>query len=162
MTDEQPEYDHIILDLGGDDMITLSGSQATPAEVARAVERVRAQRAVHMQDATVWQRDLLQRWMHAQETVYAVRMVDVPDHGPLTIYLMAACLSHALDSEVSLGANLDVLDHITIMATAGMIQGLFSSVLEPDGEPGSCHVADLTREITENEYLSALQAGWPR
>lgn len=153
------EYDKIIIDAGGDDMIVLSGASATPAEVARRIEQLRLERAHRLNTkGTAADNDLFQRWIHGQH-VYAVRSVRL--HGePLNIYVSAPSLQTVLHEEMEAGATLTELDGLSRQAMSGMLYGTFTSVVEPDGEFGSVHVCDLTAELTEGAYLMAQRNGW--
>lgn len=157
---ETPEpYDAIFLDAGGDDLIVLRGPLANPQEVAKVMEDLRMQRSRRLKSASPAVQDAFVRWQHGREPLYFRRSVNA-NGDDLTIYVSAPALREALTAEINLGASPDEIGSFTNMSLAGMIYGSYYSQIEPDGEPGSCHICDLV-EITEGEFHTARKAGWP-
>lgn len=165
---ERPDFDGIIVDAGGDDLIMLKGDLATPAELRRRMEDLRLQRIERLKKATPVQAEMFRKWAREGEHVYAKRvigsfsaagLIDVLGAGSLTVYLSAPSLRDVLKVEADLGADREELEWFRSQSMAGMIQGTFSSRVEK-GEPGSAHVCDLT-EISREEFEAAQAAGWP-
>jgi len=154
--DAESPYDAIILDVGGDEMITLSGPLANPREVARIMDELRTKRAQRLAAADDATKAIFKRWTDGREPMYFKRYVNGPLTGDLTIYVRAPALREALTAEMNLGAGPEEIGTFTAMSLAGMVYGTFSSSLEA-GEPGSCHICDLL-EISYVEYQSEMQA----
>ena len=173
MTTDKDGFDAIILDIGGDEVIRLTGPLANPEQVAREVEKARIRRTKRLAKATLQQLELFTRWKQGREPIYARRFVNMPDEvrhhtelgqvpipgGHLAIYLSAPALREALTAEINLGADASDLVFFTNQSLAGMIFGTFFSVLEPNGESGSCHVCDL-EEIPFEAMEAASKKGW--
>lgn len=159
MTTDKDGFDAIILDIGGDEVIRLTGPLANPEQVAREVEKARIRRTKRLAKATLQQLELFTRWKQGREPIYARRFVNMPDGSPLVIYVSAPALREALTAEINLGADASDLVFFTNQSLAGMIFGTFFSVLEPNGESGSCHVCDL-EEIPFEAMEAASKKGW--
>src|SRR5215469_6759675 len=120
------DYDAIILDVGGDEMITLRGPLATPRQVAAEVEKVRVARAKRLRGASPEHQDAFVRWEHGRDPLYFKRFVKLPPLGePLMIYVSAPALREALTAEINLGAEPDQIASFTNMSLAGMIYGSY-------------------------------------
>lgn len=152
------DYDNVILDAGGDDLIILSGPMANRAEVTRVMAKLRAERRKRLDESSPEHRDMFERWANRREHVYGRRVVAIPGEGDLTIYLSAPSLADALAHEAELGSDRFDLADFDSQCRAGMIHGRFSSRI--DSEIGSTHVCDLV-EISRDEYEQAKREGWP-
>jgi hypothetical protein len=155
---DQPEFDSIILDVGGDEIVVLSGDMATPAGVTATVERFRAQRLERLLSAPDDRKELHARWMRG-ESLYLRRTVNLPGEGELQIFAYCPGLGEHLEREKALGADEEELAEQVRVFESGLIHGVFSSRVEP-GEPAQLHVCDFDAELTEGEFLTARMQGW--
>lgn len=140
----------IILDVGGDEVILLNGKQANEKEVARQLDRIMKQRADRFRTCTDAQKSL-HDWWASGHIIFGRRYVSELD---LTIYMAAAPLASLLAGE-----DEDNRPLLIKMAGTGMVFGTFYSAKEPEGEPGSVHIADI-EQIKSQDFIKAKRQGW--
>jgi hypothetical protein len=95
---------------------------------------------------------------------YIRRDLVLPD-GPLTIYAQMFTPDHAYEQERATGAGhaeaAKLRERVRNAMERGWLWGRFYSTVEPDGELGCIHRAEVETTITADEFLDAQQAGWP-
>lgn len=146
-------FDTVMLDVGGSEVVVLTGEAASTDNVARIINDITTKRMERLQAATEAQKRMHTQWMNGHH-VYGRREVD-----GLRIWLDAPSYHDAEANERVQGATLHELDFFRAISRSGMIYGKHYSIKEPDGEPGSTHTADLI-EVSYPEFFEATCSGW--